>query len=137
MYWLGSQLSERSLFFASVGPVRLRLDFTPSCFSFFLSRKGAWGVVGRGAVSGVHRVGPIQLFKVLLQDPQALSLLKWAKPRVQIGLPASTRHPFACPRFFASTHEDASTMQALVLQWLVTPACVLEFKKILWHLISW
>lgn len=51
---------------------------------------GEWG---RGAVSGVHRVGPIQLFEVLLQEPQAWSLLKWAKPCVQMGLPASTCHP--------------------------------------------
>ena len=27
-------------------------------------------------------------------------------------------------------------MQALGLQWLVTPACVLEFMETLWHLIS-
>lgn len=93
---------------------------------------GGWG---RGAVSGVHRVGPIQLFEVLL-DPQARSLLKWAKPRVQVSLPASTCHPAGCPPFSATSHEDASTVQALGLQWLVTPACVLEFMETLWHLIS-
>lgn len=129
MYWLDSQLSERSLFFASIGPVRLRLDFTPSCFSFFPSRKGAWGVGGGGAVSGVHRVGPIQLLEVLLQDPQGLSLLTWAKPHVPIGPPASARRPAsslrcsASPRCSASSHEDASTVQALVLMACHTCLC--------------
>ena len=122
MYWLDPQLSECSLF-ASIGPVRLLLDFTPSCFSFFLSRKGAWGVGGGGAVSGVHRVGPIQLLEVLLQDPQALSLLKWAKPRVPIGPPDSARRPAACPRCSASSHEDASTVQALVFTACHTCLC--------------
>ena len=113
MYWLDSQLSERSLFFASIGPVRLRLDFTPSCFSFFPSRKGAWGVGGGGVVSGVHRVGPIQ----------------WAKPHVPIGPPASARRPASCsrcsasPRCSASSHEDASTVQALVLMACHTCLC--------------
>lgn len=70
MYWLGSQLSGRSLFFTSVITVLFYLDFTPSSFSS--SWDPIWERNPGGPVSRVHKVGRIQPFEVLLQDPHIL-----------------------------------------------------------------
>lgn len=61
IYWLGSQLSGRSLFFTSVIPILFNLDFTPSSFSL------VWGLNQEGnlagPVSSIYKVGLIQLLR--------------------------------------------------------------------------